>query len=192
MNHVYVTAVLVLGLVLSNVVHAHIGVDAHGSFRSGLLHPFSGLDHLLAMIAVGLWAVQVAGRMLLAIPVVFACAMALGAIIGIFGGTLPFAESGVAFSVLVLGLLVSFAVRAPWQIACPLIALLALFHGYAHGIGIPEFSEPAGYLTGVLMATASLHAFGIAMAAALLHRGRVLCACGAAISFVGVFLILAA
>jgi urease accessory protein len=192
MNHVYVSALLVVGLVLSNVVHAHIGVHAQGSFASGLMHPFSGFDHLLAMIAAGLWAVQVAGRMLYAIPAIFIGAMALGAGIGIAGGALPFAESGIALSVLVLGALVAFAARARWEIAGPMIAVFALFHGYSHGTGMPEFSASESYLAGVLMATASLLAFGVATAASLQQQTRLLSAGGAAISLAGVVMILAA
>jgi urease accessory protein len=192
MNHFSATALLVVGLVLSNVVHAHIGSDAHGSFASGLLHPFSGPDHMLAMIAVGLWAAQVGGRALLALPAVFIASMTLGATVAIFGGSLPFVEGAIAISVLVLGLLIALAVRAPWQFALPLVALFALFHGYVHGEGIPEFANPPGYVAGVLMATASLHAFGVAVAVLLQDRIGFLRAGGMAISIAGACLVLAA
>jgi urease accessory protein len=192
MNNLYVSALLIIGLVLSNAVHAHIGMDAHGSFAIGLMHPFSGLDHLLAMVAVGLWAAQMGGRALFVLPGAFVFSMALGTVLGYTGATLPFAEAGIAMSVIVLGALVAFAVRGSWQVTAPFAAVFALFHGYAHGAGLPEFSSPAGYLAGVLMATASLHAFGVAAGVMVLDRSRLLRAGGAAISLAGAFLLFAA
>jgi urease accessory protein len=191
MNNMYLSALLVIGLVLSNAVHAHIGVDAHGSFASGLVHPFSGLDHMLAMMAVGLWAVQMGGRALFVVPGAFVLAVALGAALGLSGSALPLVEGGIALSVLVLGALVAFAIRGPWQLAAGLAAVFAVFHGYAHAASLPEFSNPTSYLAGVLMATASLHAFGVAAGASLLGKSGLLRAGGAAISFAGALLLLA-
>src|SRR4051812_27071522 len=111
MNQLYGSALLLVGLVLSNVVHAHIGGHGHESFQAGLLHPLSGLDHMLAMIAVGVWAAQCGGRSMFAVPLAFVAAMAAGAAIGLGGGFLPFAEATIGASVLVLGALVAFAVR---------------------------------------------------------------------------------
>ncbi len=189
MNHVYGSALLIVGLVLSNVVHAHIGVHGDG-FATGLLHPFTGADHMLAMVAVGLWAAQAGGRRLIAVPATFVAAMALGAVVGMSGGPLPFAEAGISASVLVLGLLLAFAVRASWQWAIPLTALCALFHGYAHGTSIPEFSNPAHYFAGFLMATAVLHASGVAAAVTLGNQASALRAGGVAISFAGLWMVL--
>src|SRR3954464_8727240 len=109
MNNGSLSALLAIGLVLSNAVHAHIGVDAHGSFASGLLHPFSGPDHMLAMIAVGLWASQMGGRALFLLPSTFTAAMALGIGLGMTSGALPIAEGAIAASVLVLGALIAFS-----------------------------------------------------------------------------------
>jgi urease accessory protein len=189
MNHMLGSALLIVGLVLSNVVHAHIGVHGEG-FGSGLLHPFSGADHMLAMVAVGMWAVQAGGRSLIAVPATFVAAMALGAGLGISGGALPFAETAIAVSVLLLGLLLAFAVRGSWQWAVPLTAACALFHGYAHGASIPEFSDPAHYFAGFLMATVVLHASGAAVAVTLRNQAGALRAGGAAISFAGLWLVL--
>ncbi len=190
MNHTLASALLVIGLVISNVVHAHIGMH-DGGFETGLMHPFSGVDHMLAMLAVGLWAAQAGGRYLALVPATFVVAMAAGAGIGAFGGYLPFAEEGIAVSVLLLGLLLAFAARGSWQWVVPLIAVCALFHGYAHGTALPEFSEPARYFAGFLMATAVLHASGMAAAVTLRNQASALRAGGFAISLAGVWLILA-
>lgn len=189
MNPLYASALLALGLVLSNAVHAHIGVHAGGSFETGLMHPFSGLDHFLAMIAVGLWAVQAGGRNLVVVPTAFVVAMALGTWLGIAGGYLPLAEEGLAASVVMLGLLVAFAVRGHWQWAAPLVAMFALFHGYAHGTEIPAFMNPGGYLAGILLATLALHASGAAAAVALRSR-MALRASGAVIALGGLWIAL--
>jgi urease accessory protein len=192
MNQLYGSALLVMGLVLSNVVHAHIGGHGHQSFEAGLLHPFSGFDHMLAMIAIGVWAAQCGGRSMLAVPAAFVAAMAAGAAIGMGGGFLPFAEGTIGVSVLVLGALVAFAVRGAWQIAAALAGLFALFHGYVHGTGMPEFSSTWSYLAGILMATASLHAFGVAFALMFSDKSKFVRAGGAAITIAGACLLVAA
>jgi urease accessory protein len=192
MNPLYATALLAIGLILSNVVHAHIGVHANGSFETGLMHPFSGMDHMLAMLAVGLWAAQSGGRNVLALPAAFITAMALGAVIGLSGAALPLAETGIALSVAILGAMLALAVRGEWQWSAPLIALFALFHGLAHGAEIPQFVNPAGYFAGFLMATAMLHACGVAAAITLKDRVLALRAGGAAIGFAGLWMVLAA
>jgi urease accessory protein len=192
MNPLYGTALLAIGLILSNVVHAHIGVHANGSFETGLMHPFSGLDHMLAMLAVGLWAAQSGGRNVLAIPAAFMTSMALGAVIGLSGGAVPFAEPGIALSVVILGAMLALAVRGTWQWTAPLIALFALFHGLAHGTEIPQFANPAGYFAGFLMATAMLHACGVAAAITLKDRVFALRSGGVAIGLAGLWMVLAA
>ena len=189
MNNLYGTALMVVGLVLSNVVHAHIGVHADGSFETGLLHPFSGMDHMLAMIAVGLWAAQSGGRNLVMLPAVFMLAMTIGAAVGVSGGSLPVAEAGVALSVVILGVFLALAVQGAWQWAAPLVGLFALFHGYAHGTEVPQFADPARYFVGVLLATGALHACGIAAAYTLKTRDAALRAGGAAISLAGLWLV---
>jgi urease accessory protein len=192
MNPLYATALLAIGLVLSNVVHAHIGVHADGSFETGLMHPFSGMDHLLAMLAVGLWAAQSGGRNVLAIPVAFMTAMALGAVFGLSGGTLPFAETGITLSVAVLGAMLALAVHGAWQWTAPLIVLFGVLHGFAHGTEIPQFASPARYFAGFLMATAMLHACGVAAAIMLKDRVLALRSGGAAIGLAGLWMVLAA
>lgn len=150
---------------------AHTGLHLGSGFASGLAHPFLGLDHLLAMVMVGMWAAQQgsAWQRLLP-PLVFVSAMAVGGFLGEAGIALPQVETGIAVSVLGLGLLTAFAVRLPWGAGVPLIALFALFHGHAHGAEMPAVALWS-YLPGFILATASLHALGYAGASAL-PQGR--------------------
>ncbi len=181
-----------LGLIASGAASAHTGVHAEGGLATGLAHPFMGLDHLLAMVAVGIWAAQLGGRHLLILPATFVAAMAAGAAAGTYGIALPQVESMVALSVLVLGLLVAFAASTKWHWPVSLIALFALFHGHAHGAEMPDFSAPWLYFAGFLFATAVLHAIGVAAGAALKARPGILRAGGAAIGLAGSWLLFAA
>ncbi|MDW3715968.1 MULTISPECIES: HupE/UreJ family protein [Pseudomonas] len=138
---------------------AHPGHDSSG-LMAGVAHPITGLDHLLAMLAVGLWAAQQQGAARWALPVTFVGTMLLGGLLGFEGLELPFMETGIAASVLALGLLVAVAVRPPMFVAVGLTALFALAHGVAHGLELPELSSPWGYATGFVAATAALHAAG--------------------------------
>ena len=147
----------------SSAALAHTGDHSHMSFAEGLLHPFSGLDHLLAMVAVGLWASQLGGRALWLLPLTFPAVMALGAAIGISGVVLPGVEIGIAGSVMVLGAVVALALRPSLAISVPLIGLFALLHGYSHGIELPASASALSYGAGFVAATLVLHAIGIAI-----------------------------
>ncbi|MGA4637335.1 HupE/UreJ family protein [Pseudomonas solani] len=138
---------------------AHPGHDSSG-LMAGVAHPITGLDHLLAMLAVGLWAAQQQGAARWALPVTFVGTMLLGGLLGFEGLQLPFMETGIAASVLALGLLVAVAVRPPMFVAVGLTALFALAHGVAHGLELPDLSSPWGYAAGFVAATAALHAAG--------------------------------
>jgi urease accessory protein len=140
---------------------AHPGHAAAG-FAGGLAHPFLGLDHLLAMIAIGLWATQQGGRALWAVPATFVGAMVLGGALAWSGWMLPHVETAIALSVLVLGLLIATQRRAPVMAGMGIAAVFALFHGYAHGLEMPQIASPALYALGFVVATASLHGVGIA------------------------------
>lgn len=181
-----------LALLASGAASAHIGVNAEGNFAIGWTHPFLGLDHLLAMVTVGIWAVQLGGRQLLVVPAAFVASMAAGAMIGASGIPLPQVESMVALSVLALGALVALAVRARWYWAVSLVALFAVFHGHAHGAEIPQFSAPWQYFAGFTLATAALHALGVAGGAVLRRHPLVLRAGGTAVGLIGFWLVLAA
>jgi len=145
---------------------AHPGHD-HAGVMSGLAHPLFGLDHLLAMLAVGLWAAQQQGTARWALPLTFVATMLFGGLLGFAGIEMPLMETGIAGSVLALGLLVALAVRPPVAIAAGLAALFAASHGVAHGLELPALSSPWGYAAGFVAATAALHAAGYAVARSL-------------------------
>jgi urease accessory protein len=140
---------------------AHPG-HAPAGFVGGLAHPFLGLDHLLAMIAIGLWAAQQGGRALWAIPAAFVGAMVLGGMLAWSGWGLPHVETGIALSVLVLGLLIATRRHASVLTGMTLAAVFALFHGYAHGLELPQAASPVHYALGFVLATLCLHGVGIA------------------------------
>jgi urease accessory protein len=152
-----------LALLLSPAVaFAHPGHGDNG-LLAGVAHPLTGMDHLLAMVAVGLWAAQQKGAARWALPVTFVATMLLGGVLGFEGLQLPAMESGIAASVLALGLAVALAVRPPLSLAVAATALFALFHGVAHGLELPEMSSPWAYAAGFVVATATLHAAGYAL-----------------------------
>jgi urease accessory protein len=146
----------------STAALAHVGDHSHMSFTEGMLHPFSGLDHVLAMVAVGLWASQLGGRALWLLPLTFPAVMAVGAGLGLSGVTLPWVEIGIAGSVMILGAVVALALRPSLAISVPLIGAFALLHGYSHGIELPASASAVGYGVGFSVATLMLHAVGIA------------------------------
>jgi len=146
----------------STAALAHVGDHSHMSFTEGLLHQFTGLDHVLAMVAIGLWASQLGGRALWLLPLTFPAVMAVGAALGMSGVALPWVEIGIAGSVMVLGAVVALALRPSLAISIPLIGAFALLHGYSHGIELPTGASALSYGTGFMAATLVLHAVGIA------------------------------
>lgn len=140
---------------------AHIGTGLPGGFASGFRHPFTGIDHLLAMVAVGLWGAFLKRPLIYVLPVIFPLMMVFGAIFGMYSVPWARVEMGVAASVLVLGCCILFALRAPVWLACSIVAGFALFHGYAHGKELPSAADPIGYSVGFVLATGSLHILGI-------------------------------
>lgn len=145
---------------------AHAGHD-HSGLMAGVAHPVTGLDHLLAMLAVGLWAAQQQGSARWALPLTFVSTMLLGGLLGFAGVEMPLLETGIAGSVLALGLLVAVAVRPLLWLAMGLTALFALAHGVAHGLELPDLANPWGYAAGFVAATAALHAAGYGLVRAL-------------------------
>lgn len=146
---------------------AHTLGTAGAGLAQGFAHPLGGLDHIVAMVAVGLWAAQLGGRALWAVPATFVAAMALGAGAGVAGLPLPQVELGILGSLLVLGLLVAGAVRMPAAAGAAIIGFFALFHGHAHGSELPEAASAVLYAGGFVLATALLHAAGVALGLAL-------------------------
>ena len=157
-------------LIVPVTAHAHTGAGPLHGFLDGAQHPLSGLDHLLAMIAVGLWAAQTGGRALWAVPTSFVALMAVGGILGMTGFHPPFVETGILVSVLGLGLLILFAIRLPVAAGMLIVGAFAMFHGFAHGAEMPTQASSAAYAIGFVLSTAALHLAGIALGIAL---GRV-------------------
>jgi urease accessory protein len=144
---------------LAHPGHAH---DAGNTFLHGFMHPITGLDHILAMVTVGILAYQIGGRALWLVPTTFLAIMAVGGLLGIAGVSFYFVEPGIAASVVVLGIVVALALKPPVALAMALVAVFAVFHGYAHGIEAPLDGSTAAYGAGFLLATALLHAAGVA------------------------------
>jgi urease accessory protein len=146
------------------VAEAHTFGSQGAGLMAGLTHPFVGLDHLLAMFAVGIWAGQLGGRAVWLIPLTFVSVMAVAATLASFGLLLPLMEPAIACSVLVLGLLIAGSVRLPTSVGVLLVSLFAVFHGYAHGLELPQAASPILYGAGFVLATALLHGIGIGFA----------------------------
>jgi urease accessory protein len=143
------------------VAFAHTGLGATSGFMHGVSHPISGLDHLLAMIMVGVLAWQMGGRALWLVPATFVAVMAAGGALGVAGVDVPYVETGIALSVIVLGVAVAFGVKPPVVAAVAVVGMFAVFHGHAHGAEMPENAGGLAYALGFTLATASLHATGI-------------------------------
>jgi urease accessory protein len=175
---------------LTSVAFAHPG---HGSgLVAGLAHPFSGLDHVLAMVAVGLWAAQLGRPAVWLLPTVFPVVMAAGAAMGVYGVALPWVEAGIVASVVVLGGAVAFGLRLSLVASAMLVGVFALFHGYAHGteFGAGLSASMLLYGAGFVLATVALHAIGIGIG--LLTRAPIyLRAAGGAVAAAGLVLIVA-
>lgn len=160
--------VMLVLLLLPDSASAHVrGSDAAG-FVTGLLHPVSGMDHVLAMIAVGLWGTQLGQPAVWLLPVTFPMVMALGGMLGLMGIPLPGIEVGIAASAIILGIAVLKEARPPLAVAAVVVALFAIFHGHAHGTELPEGQSALVYSMGFVIATGSLHATGVCMG--LVHR----------------------
>lgn len=149
-------------------VLAHVESGGASGFLSGLHHPVSGLDHVLAMIAVGLWGAQLGKPAVWVLPVAFPIAMAFGGMMGLLGIPLPGVEIGIAASAIVLGAMVLAAARPPLWLAGTIVGLFALFHGHAHGTELPAGANGTLYSIGFVIATGLLHAVGIAIG--LIHH----------------------
>ncbi|WP_223475775.1 HupE/UreJ family protein [Oricola indica] len=145
---------------------AHLNPDEHGSFSAGFSHPMFGADHILAMVAVGLWAWMIGGRAIWIVPAAFVGTMLVGFALALAGVPLPFVEPAILASVVALGLLVAVAVKLPAGPAAVVVGVFALFHGHAHGGEIGTAGE-LGYAAGFAIATAILHAIGLGLGFAL-------------------------
>ncbi|RXF74289.1 HupE/UreJ family protein [Hansschlegelia zhihuaiae] len=146
---------------LPGAAFAHVGHGDAVGFTAGFGHPIGGLDHVLAMVMVGLFAWRLGGRAVWLVPATFVLVMALGGALGVAGVEGPFVETGIALSIVALGAAVAFGVKAPVAVATALVGVFAVFHGHAHGAEMPETADGAAYAAGFLLATAALHAVGV-------------------------------
>jgi urease accessory protein len=165
MRHSLITAAAFALVPTAAFAHPGIG-DAHG-FVQGFAHPLGGLDHLLAMVTVGLLAWQLGDRALWLVPASFVLAMAAGGALGTADIAVPFVEIGIAVSVIVLGTMVALGTKAPLAITMALAALFAVFHGHAHGAEMPVDAGGAAYGAGFVLASALLIGAGIVLGAAI-------------------------
>lgn len=179
------------GALLPPIAHAHTGGGEAGGFMHGLAHPASGPDHVCAMLAVGLWAAQMGGRAVWAVPLTFVGVMSLGGVLPMLNVGLPFVEQGIVLSVLMLGVLIAASIRLPLRLGGGMVALFALWHGHAHGTEMPEPASAIAYALGFMLATASLHVAGIAFGLGMqrLARERVVHIAGVGIALCGVYLV---
>jgi urease accessory protein len=153
--------VIFVALLLATPAFAHTG-EGSGGFLAGLAHPVFGPDHVVAMIAVGLWGAFLGAPAIFLLPIVFPLVMAFGGVLGILGAPLPAVETGIASSAIVLGVMVALAARPPLWIAAVLVGAFAIFHGYAHGRELPDGANAVAYSAGFVIATGLLHLTGIA------------------------------
>lgn len=161
---------LVAGLLLALPAVAHEQAGQAAGIVAGMLHPISGLDHVLAMIAVGLWGAQLGAPAIWLLPVTFPLVMALGGFLGLVGVPLPGVEVGIAISAIALGAMVAAQTRPPLWVAAAAVGFFAVFHGHAHGTELPAGESGLLYSIGFVLVTGLLHATGIAVG--LAHRWR--------------------
>lgn len=189
------TKILTLLLSLfSCAAFAHESGGDNG-FVSGILHPILGLDHLLAMLCVGILSAQLGGRSIWQLPLTFVLVMVIGGLLGVFQIPMPAVEVGISLSVLVLGAGIAIDRElAPW-IAIGFTALFAVFHGYAHGLEMPSMATPASYVSGFVLGTASIHIIGVfigVFATQKVLRRKVLRGVGAGVLFSGLYFLVGA
>ncbi len=168
--------------------HAHVTGGLAGGFTAGLVHPVLGLDHVVAMVAVGLWGAFLGQPAIWLLPVVFPLVMTFGGALGILGVPLPGVETGIALSAVVLGLMVALALRPPLWLAALIVGFFAVFHGYAHGAELPSSAGPLAFSLGFVISTGLLHLSGVALGLLTHWPGgrRLVRAGGGVIALIGV------
>jgi len=180
-------------LLVPALAWAHVGQgDVAGGFVTGFLHPISGFDNVVAMVAVGIWGAQLGVPAIWLLPVTFPLVMAFGGVLGALGVPIPGVEVGIALSAVALGAMVLMQARPPLWVACAMVAVFGICHGYAHGAELPETANAIAYSAGFVIATESLHAIGILLGVAKQWRSgeRMLRASGEAIAGCGVYFLI--
>lgn len=162
-NRLIILGTIALLFLTPNYVYAHDAstVEKFGSFLGGLFHPILGLDHLLAMLSVGIVSAQLGGKAIWTVPSTFVIVMGLGGLLGLGGLSFGGVETGIAVSVVVLGVVILANKSIPIAIVMTAVGLFAVFHGYAHGIEMPDIAQPAQYALGFLSGTAAIHLTGV-------------------------------
>ena len=181
---------LILSFAFPGLALAHTGTGEAAGFIHGLNHPISGADHLLAMLAVGLWATQIGGRALWVVPCTFVGVMILGGALGFYGVPILFIEEGIAVSVLILGIFVASAFQLPPLYSAIIVGSFALFHGHAHGAEMPASMGAGLYTVGFASVTAMLHVAGIGLGILMqkTHLQMVTRIAGGAVALSGIYL----
>lgn len=185
---------LVVGMLLMSLAlsaNAHSGEEGANGFLAGVLHPLTGIDHLLAMVAVGIWGATLGRPLIWVLPVAFPMLMVLGGILGITGVPIPYIETGIALSVIVLGLAIAMAWNAPIPVAVAIVAAFGVFHGHAHGAELPKSASPAAYVAGFVLCTGALHLAGVGFGEIkrLTKGATVLRAAGGLIALAGLWIL---
>jgi len=153
--------IVLASLFVSETVLAHTGEGITGGLMSGFLHPVAGLDHVTAMVAVGILGAFLGRPAIWVLPVVFPLVMTIGGVLGLLGVSISYIEVGIAVSSIVLGLMILFALKPPLLIAAIIVAAFAIFHGYAHGTELPKAANALAYSVGFVVSTGLLHLVGI-------------------------------
>ena len=165
-------ALALLAIGIPSLAYAHAGIGHASGLAHGFAHPIGGLDHVCAMLAVGVWAAQMGGRAAWLVPLTFVTVMALGGALGMAAVPLAYTEQGIVMSLLVLGVLITVAVRLPLAVSAAVVGVFALCHGYAHGAEMPQDASGLAYAAGFILSTALLHASGIGIALLAGKTGR--------------------
>jgi urease accessory protein len=186
------SAVLFALLAMADTAFAHEQQGVPAGLASGFLHPLTGLDHLAAMVAVGLWGAQLGAPAIWILPITFPLVMAVGGVLGVLDIALPVPEIVIALSALVLGGAVAARLRLPFAIAAVVVGVFAIFHGHAHGAELPKSADPLAYGVGFVVATGLLHLCGITIGT--LSRspagGRLIQGLGASIAVLGCYFLM--
>jgi urease accessory protein len=184
-------ALLFGAILVTSPAEAHFLGAATDTAFAGFLHPFSGVDHVLAMVAIGLWAAQQQRTAATTFLIAFPAVMAIGSLLGASGSPLPAVEIGIISSVVVLGLMIMLATRPPLAASTVLVSLFALFHGHVHGTELPDTAASSGYFLGFVVATVILHVVGLGLGriGRLPYGLRAMRVAGSAIAVAGVLLL---
>ena len=184
---------LVLGALLGLIpttVYAHDGSNVpFGGFLAGLVHPVLGYDHFLAMLSVGILSAQIGGRAIWTVPATFVGVMAVGGALGLMGTGFQYVELGIAFSLIILGIVIAAERKLAVGLAMTAVGIFATFHGYAHGSEVPTTAQPLLYALGFLTGTALIHVLGVVIGDIARHyeQGKlILRGGGAIVAFIGV------